>query len=376
MKSENSNNTKQESRKEDLGFLIENIEKIHPDPYKNINQKKETFEKSLEKSLDVDKEYLPLAIQESLSLLKDAHTNVQSFRKEFLPFVFKTINEKTYIVATSSKTKEHLYKQIQKINGYSLEQIFERISALSSKENPEVLLKDLDFFLESNKILKYYGFSNSKKADFTTSTGDFSVEFKGDEDTYLNNPLDWKGKDFEFVGNKIYRFREQGENLIFQYNSCENTGFSDDSLKRFKEKLDEKTKKSKNIIVDLRLNSGGDTEIMRDFFENIPKEKNIYVASSRRTFSSAMHHLIYLKRCKGAKIIGENAGQKANRFGYGKDFKLPNSKINISCSRTYFELYPEKDLEIIEPDIKIPITIEDYINNTDPLNKWVKENLK
>jgi len=115
---------------------------------------------------------------------------------------------------------------------------------------------------------------------------------------------------------------------------------------------------------------------MRDVFENLPKNKKIYVASSRETFSSAMHHLIYLKRKKNAKIIGENARQKANRFGFGKNIELPNSKINISCSKRYFKLYPEKDLDIIEPDIRIPITIEDYLNNTDPLNKWIEENLK
>jgi hypothetical protein len=59
MKLEQENNFEVEARKEDLDFLQEKLEEIHPDPYRNINHEKEIFEESLEKSLTVPEEFFP-----------------------------------------------------------------------------------------------------------------------------------------------------------------------------------------------------------------------------------------------------------------------------------------------------------------------------
>ena len=114
---------------------------------------------------------------------------------------------------------------------------------------------------------------------------------------------------------------------------------------------------------------------MYNALEKFPEKIPIYVATSRSTFSSAMHHLIYLKTKKGAKQIGENAGQRPNRFGQGEEIILPNSKIIIHRSVKDFQLMPGSKLEVLEPDIPLPVTIENYITETDPLDKWIEENL-
>lgn len=165
-------------------------------------------------------------------------------------------------------------------------------------------------------------------------------------------------------------------NLIFQYNNCNKGKYTKKQLKDFKDKLLREAGKSKNILIDLRQNGGGDTEVMRDALDKLPKNIPIYVATSRQTFSSAMHHLIDLKERQHAIQIGENAGQKPNRFGQGENITLPNSKIVVTCSCKYFELMPGSDLEVIKPDIYIPLTIENYVTETDPLDKWIEENLK
>jgi hypothetical protein len=376
MVTELENNFERESKEEDLKFLIAKLEEIHPDPYRNINQEKDVFTNTLEKSLKVPEEFFPLAIQESLALLKDGHTGVKDYAREILPIKFLEFENSYYIIAAEEKDKDQIGNSVLAINGFTIERINKKIAELSSKENNETLLYDLQNFLRTNNILRYYKFSNSKDLVITTNKGDFKTEgLEYKTKLVENKPLKNWGED-TYEGNTKYRFKTLNETLLFQYNTCNNRGHSEKELTEFKEKLLNKSQEVKNIIVDLRLNNGGDTEIMRDLFEKLPENKKIYVASSRETFSSAMHHLIYLKRKKHAVLIGENSRQKANRFGFGENIELPNSKINISCSKRYFELYPEKDLEIIEPDIRIPVTIEDYINNTDPLNKWIKENLE
>ncbi len=376
MEAETTNNIELESKEEDLDFLVKNLEEIHPDPYRNINQEKDFFTNSLEKSLKVPEEFFPLAIQESLALLKDGHTGVKDYAREILPIKFLEFENSYYIIAAEEKDKDQIGNSVLAINGFTIEEINKKIAKLSSKENNETLLYDLQNFLRTNNILRYYKFSNSKGLVITTNKGDFKTEgLEYKAKLVENKPLkNWEEDTYE--GNTKYRFKVLNKTLLFQYNTCNNRGHSEKELKDFKEKLLNNSQEVKNIVVDLRLNTGGDTEVMRGLFEKLPENKKIYVASSRETFSSAMHHLIYLKRKKNAEIIGANARQKANRFGFGENVELPNSKINISCSKRYFELYPEKDLEIIEPDIRIPVTIEDYINNTDPLNKWIKESLK
>jgi hypothetical protein len=95
----------------------------------------------------------------------------------------------------------------------------------------------------------------------------------------------------------------------------------------------------------------------------------------RDTFSPAINHLLYLRNNRDAVLIGENAGQRPNRFGDHKEIVLPNSQIKVSCSYKYFELLPGQDIDVIEPNIEIPITIEDYRSKTDPLNQWIIDNL-
>jgi hypothetical protein len=377
MKLEQENNFEVEARKEDLDFLQEKLEEIHPDPYRNINHEKEIFEESLEKSLTVPEEFFPWAMQESLALLKDNHTGVGISPKEILPLSFLEFENSFYIIGAENEHKERIGSKVSKINGFSLNEINEQTAKLSSKENSETLLYDLQAHLKINDILKYYNFSNSENLLITTDRGEFEIQASKSWPKIIEKmPLKyWEEGSYE--GNMKYRFKIiNGKTLIFQYNICNNKDFSKKTLKDFKEKLLTKSKEVQNIIVDLRLNNGGYTKMMADLFKKLPEDKQIYVASSRKTYSSAMHHLIYLKRSKKAIVIGANARQKANRFGEGKLFKLPNSKISICCSKKYFKLYPEKDLEIIEPDIKIPVTIEDYVNNTDPLNNWVEENLE
>ena len=365
----------------DIEYLQSQLETLHPNLYQNVNE--ETFSASLSQAVNSEPEYFELALQESLALLKDAHTHVfeDFWQKERMPLKFLEIDHSFYIIGAPTSEDSLLGNKILEINGRPLENILPELLKLSSKEGPEVVLGDLVRYLQSNKILRYYGFSTSDEVNITTETGEKKVKVNDSkaEELYRMNPLVWKKKEREnnetFEGNPLYHFRMEGDTLLFQYNDCANNGYSDEYLADFKSKLLERTKKSKSIVVDLRLNDGGTTDVMEDLFNSLPNNQPIYVAIGRKTFSSAMHHMLFLKIEKHAILIGENAGQRPNRFGDCEKFVLPHSKIKIHVSSQRFELLPGQDLDVIEPDIRIPVTIEDYKNNTDPLNKWIKENL-
>ncbi|MDD2270428.1 MAG: hypothetical protein PHG60_02525 [Candidatus Dojkabacteria bacterium] len=365
------------AEQKDIVYLQAELEKTHFDLYRNVSE--QVLTDSLQKATEVEPEYFGIAIQESLALVRDAHTCVQGILNDnILPIALKEIDGYFYIIGSSKEYSHLLGQKLQNINGYKLIKLVEKISNLSSKENSETLKKDLAMDMVSNKVLKYYGFSSSENLQITTDKGTNEVIIDTQAKIKPLKPLRWKASEINdptFIGNSIYRSRMVGDTLLFQYNSCTNEDHKEEELQNFKNNLLQFVKTSKTVIVDLRENRGGDTSVMGDLFEKFPDNKEIYVVMGRKTFSSAMHHMLYLKKKKNAILIGENAGQKPNRFGDNKKIKLPNSKININCSYKYFELLPGQNIDAIEPDIKIPVTIEDYMNETDPLNKWIKDNL-
>ena len=62
---------------EDIEYLVNKIEATHFNPYLNVSR--EDFINSLNKAQEEDKEFFPLAIQESLALIGDAHTYVKEY---------------------------------------------------------------------------------------------------------------------------------------------------------------------------------------------------------------------------------------------------------------------------------------------------------
>ena len=250
------------------------------------------------------------------------------------------------------------------------------VSRLSSKENREVMLKEVPMFLTSPLVLGYFGFNKGNTTEITTDATETVMAEQEGGKIKTKNPLRWREEELNnntFVGNIDYRLRVVGNTLLFQYNSCTNEGHTKQELDDFKKQLLKLAKESDAIVVDLRQNGGGNTKIMGDLFARFPEDKKIYVAMGRQTFSSAIHHLLYLKQNKNAILVGENAGQKPNRFGDHKLITLPNSHIRVHCSYKYFELLPGQNIDVIEPEIKIPVTIEDYKNETDPLNEWIRK---
>ena len=143
--------------------------------------------------------------------------------------------------------------------------------------------------------------------------------------------------------------------------------------------------KPRNLVLDLRLNGGGDLNNTRDFVQSLPGlvPGRIFVLTSPWTFSAAISTTGYLKQAGGDRvtIVGEMVGDRLEFWAEGRLARLPYSGAAMSYStqrhdyKTGCKPYTDCHGAVVRnpisvaslvPDIPAPLTIEDFIAGRDP----------
>lgn len=160
-----------------------------------------------------------------------------------------------------------------------------------------------------------------------------------------------------------------------------------DGIDRF---LDQTTRairegRPKNLILDMRLNGGGDLNNTRAFAESLPAlvPGRVFVLTSPWTFSAAISTVGYLKQKAPAKvtIVGESVGDRLVFFAEGRPITLAHSGI-VLLPATQRHDYRDGCREFadchgavvrrpiavpsLDPEIAAPWTIEAYRAGRDP----------
>lgn len=143
--------------------------------------------------------------------------------------------------------------------------------------------------------------------------------------------------------------------------------------------------KPANIILDMRMNGGGDLNNTRDFAQALPTlvPGKVFVLTSPWTFSAAISTVGYLKQAGGSKvtIVGEMVGDRLEFWAEGRLARLPYSGAAMSFStqrhdyKTGCRSYKDCHGSVVRhpiavnslgPDIEAPLTIEAFIAGRDP----------
>ena len=141
----------------------------------------------------------------------------------------------------------------------------------------------------------------------------------------------------------------------------------------------------KNLVLDMRLNGGGDLNNTRDFAESLPAlvPGRIFVLTSPWTFSAAISTVGYLKQKAPSRvtIVGETAGDRLVFFAEGRPVTLANSGIVLlpaTQRHDYRNGCREFDdchgavvrhpiaVPTFDPELAAPWTIEAYRAGRDP----------
>ncbi len=144
----------------------------------------------------------------------------------------------------------------------------------------------------------------------------------------------------------------------------------------------------RNVVVDLRLDQGGNFVTTARFMINLANLtgsiKHVYGLTSAWTFSAGNVSVALLKEHGGNKVtvIGEAVGDRIRIWAEGGDITLPNSKLEIGfatglhdythpcwlerrCFWTMF-FFPTH-VKTVAPDIPVAYNFADYVALRDPL---------
>jgi hypothetical protein len=154
-------------------------------------------------------------------------------------------------------------------------------------------------------------------------------------------------------------------------------------------------RKPRNLVLDMRMNGGGDLTTTRSFMQGLPKlvPGRIFVLTSPWTFSAAISSTGYLEQTAPDRvtIVGEEVGDRLEFWSEGRPLTLARSGIVISRATERHDYAtgckPYKDchgnvvrhpisVRTLEPNVAAPWTIEAYRAGRDPAMEAVARLLK
>jgi hypothetical protein len=145
--------------------------------------------------------------------------------------------------------------------------------------------------------------------------------------------------------------------------------------------------KPRIIVLDLRLDQGGNLVSAADLMQRLPvmeSVRHVYLLTSPWTFSAGLVSAAIVKHAGGDKvtIIGENVGDRLRFWAEGGGIVLPNSKLDIGFSTGlhdykgscwgepgcfWLQIFIHPQVETLEPAAVVPYRFADYVRGRDPL---------
>jgi hypothetical protein len=361
---------------EDIDYFESELAKNHIDFYSIIDSVDFHNRLSvLKEKTDFLTDYeVELELQRILASLHISHTSIlvqfnQSTKR--LPLIADFFDDGLFIVGINKSNREFIGRKIIGINNIPIEEIYSRTEPFVSFENKQWLNRQFPYFISNVSFLKYIGVVKEDSLLTVNLDNQVTINFKAglenlvSETAEVFNTSNW-------LKNRTRNYWFYVDNtcdlVYIQYNRCQEdtsylfVDFVNDILKSVKEDS------VNRILIDLRLNSGGDSEVFNPLIFALKELKNIevYTAISKKTFSSGRMVAIKLRNQINSILIGENTGGSPRSYGNLRQIKLPNHTIVVNYCTKYFSL-EDTNKNTTEPDIKVRYLSTDFFDGNDKI---------
>jgi len=413
-------NQKAEAWKQDLDYLVQRIEIMHPNPYAQFDKDKFYQLKEIlhNKIPDLDDVDIVLSISELLASLKDGHTLWAFDRSDppwlqqtfhVLPVIQYAFKDGIYIMAGLQQYQSLVGSKVMQIGKMPIAEVILKLGKMWSHDNSSGKKKFLYYTLSMAEMLKKTGAvedvsevemvvqnKQDKKITIQLSTVDlFSMARIFGDSWYPQSgnglvAMNQKAKEplplwlrkpgekfwFEYVPEEKMMFL-QINSLSFPHGSADGKNPFGQLCDEFFKALDQS--KAEKLVIDIRTNTGGN-HVELPLLEGIMartqinKADQLFLITGRVTFSAAVHLTTVLRRYTNITLIGEPPSGRPNHYGANRAFTLPNHpQIVIHSSIDYYQDSQPFNFNIMHaPDIYAEMSAADYRDNNDPAMKAVK----
>jgi hypothetical protein len=368
----------------DLDHLRRNINRVHENLMYSLAKHRE-FEDRVRRlradlpALDVDERMV--RVLRTVASLGDPHTRVSFRPTRRFPLEFFWFREGIFVTAAAPEYEHLVHAEVVGVEQAPLGPVISLLTEIIPHENESRLKDRLPGFLALGEILSGLRIiPSADKATFSFRDPDgrafdAEVEARPWASGRPDRPRPASGETPLFLANRDmfywFKYLEGSRTVFFQYNSChDRPGLP---FHRFSDALLEFVRRHEvdRVVVDLRHNSGGYSQLMRPFIRGIARVKKIdrpgglVVIVGRRTFSAAVLNALELRREAGAILVGEPTGGKPSHYGDIRFFALPESRLTVSYPTQY--IWQEGVLiSSLEPDHTVEPSVRDWMAGRDP----------
>lgn len=382
----------QAGRQEDLELLYQTIRDRHPGPFTNTPEQEFLARiAQIEARIDTeDSMSFGLDLQSLAALIGDSHTttNLNSILSSghMFPVSVKWMDGDWVLYQVDASHQGALGQQVTSVNGFSMDQVQEKMAPLISADNEIKLRRQLSQVFGHQEIMVYCGLLKPEEDLTLTLENGTSItlsplsmqdqsgwpEINGlSQQRQGSAPTDYQ------KGTYYFSLPLDSRTYYIQYNQC----MEDPELpmETFTAQVmaDLEQGSYSVLLLDLRNNGGGsDGVIIPLLMELAPLVRNgeleLWGLVGEATFSSASINALEIREMGGG-LAGEPTSGSVDHFGSTGSFTLPNTGVRVSMSTkfidtgTLLECAAGLGVEPIQPDVTVYQTLEDYLAGQDTL---------
>ncbi|TMJ12050.1 MAG: tetratricopeptide repeat protein [Alphaproteobacteria bacterium] len=385
--------------REDLRFMADEMRRRHKNLYHAVS--KEAFDAAVA-DLDaripsLQRNEIVVGMMRIAAMVGDGHTRVDPrkdtrFGFRSLPLRLYLFEDGLYVRAAAPAQAALVGAKVLAIGGVPTEEAIGRADTLISRDNAMATKLVAPVYLDMPDILHALKLSDRRdsaalklqkgKRTWTVvvPAGEIAAPWPDDTDGSFITPEGWvdarttpKPPLWLEAPLDFHRMVPLPERRTLYTQLNEVTGVKDESLADFGRKIRKEAERTnpEKIVVDLRLNFGGNWDLRSGYISELIKaeddDTHLFVLSARGSFSATEAILVDLRRLSKAVFLGEPASSKPNHYGDGYRSRLPNSQIAIQTSIYWNQLSGQSTLPWTGVHVAVPYSFADYAAGRDPV---------
>ncbi|MEM1002195.1 MAG: S41 family peptidase [Bacteroidota bacterium] len=385
----------------DLRFYQKTVHEEYP--FLFVKTTKEIFDNEIEKLYQripsLEDHEIIIGLSRIHALFKYGHMTVgynsEPFKFHYLPINLYQFSDGIYLQGVHKDYFDTVGAKVIEINGVAIKEILQLIYPVVSAENSQYF-KSLGLrFLTIMEVLHAQGITQNlkKSIEFTLEKDGkafkkvFTAMAPGQQVPkrygYVFQDENWlEAREQDATPlyldqlNKMYSFRFLPKEKSVYVRLSQIQDDSSERMEDFYTRLFDFIEEEdvRKLIVDVRLNGGGNNFKNRTLITKIIENKTInrvghlFFIIGRRTFSACQNLVNKAHNYTNAIFVGEPTAENINFYGDVRQVTLPESKVPVFLSYAWWQNKPAWDnKEWLAPAIPVEISFDEYSTNQDPV---------